>query len=78
MAEYLESSCHEIEEDTMRIWASLENRFSQLYKIAVKYIHLLGSSVPSERLFSHCGKIKSDERAQLSGEYLNKCHIFLN
>ncbi|XP_044005563.1 zinc finger BED domain-containing protein 4-like [Aphidius gifuensis] len=70
--EYLKLECFEIETNPMEIWKTLKSKFPKLFNIAVKYIHLLESSVPSERWFSHCGATEGDARGQLSGKYLNE------
>ena len=53
------------------ICAIIKLTFPKLYEQAVRYISILGTSVPSERIFSQAGNIKNDERSRLTGEHLN-------
>lgn len=60
----------------IRYWNSMSMTFPLLYKIGRKYTSLIGTSIPSERVFSLAGRIKSDLRNKLSGDHLNKL-VFL-
>ncbi|KAM0734524.1 E3 SUMO-protein ligase ZBED1 [Formica fusca] len=64
-------------EDPLKYWSSMKLTFPSLYELAIKYINIIGTSVPSERLFSQAGDIKTDNRSRLSGEHLNKL-LFLS
>lgn len=61
----------------LKYWLSMKLAFPSLYKLAIKYVSIIGTSVPSERLFSQAGDIKTDSRSRLSGEHLNKL-LFLS
>lgn len=64
-------------ENPLKYWSSMKLAFPSLYKLAIKYVSIIGTSVPSERLFSQAGDIKTDNRSRLSGEHLNKL-LFLS
>lgn len=51
--------------------------YPNLYEIAIKYLSIVGTSVPSERLFSKAGNILTEKRSRLSGTRLSKL-IFLS
>ncbi|XP_015116581.1 zinc finger BED domain-containing protein 1-like [Diachasma alloeum] len=53
-------------------WEKLKPAYPTLYSIAIKWLSIITTSVPSERLFSKAGKIKDDDRSRLTGENLNK------
>ncbi|KYN28701.1 hypothetical protein ALC57_01877 [Trachymyrmex cornetzi] len=57
--------------DPIQYWKSVKHTFPLLYELAIKYISILGTSVPLERIFSQAGNIKTDERNRLTGENLN-------
>lgn len=50
---------------------------SPLSKLAKRYLTIIATSVPSERLFSRAGNIITDLRNRLTGEHLQQL-LFLN
>lgn len=59
-------------EDPLKYWQTVKHAYPSLNKIAIQYLGVVGTSVPSERLFSKAGAIKVDNRSRLSGDLLNK------
>lgn len=51
--------------------------FPLLYKLGIKYTSLIGTRIPSDRVFSLAGLIKTDLRSNLTGEHLNRL-VFLD
>ena len=66
-----------LSEDPMGYWADMTNMFSNLAPIAIKYLSVVATSVPCERLFSKAGHIMSEKRNRLKGPKLHK-QLFLN
>lgn len=64
-------------ENPLKYWSSMKLAFPSLYKLVIKYVSIIGTSVSSERVFSQAGDIKTDNRSGLSGEHLNKL-LFLS
>ena len=58
-------------------WSSRTHAFPNLATMAQKYLGIVASSVPSERLFSTAGNIVNAKRAALSPENVNKL-VFLH
>lgn len=56
----------------LEYWQTLKISYPNLFKLAMRYATTIGTSVPSERLFSRAGLIKNDQRNRLSGEHLQK------
>ncbi|KYN04655.1 Zinc finger BED domain-containing protein 4, partial [Cyphomyrmex costatus] len=71
LRQYLRQAVIERKKDPFQYWKSVKHTFPLLYELAIKYISILGTSVPSERIFSQAGNIKTDERSRLTGEHLN-------
>lgn len=72
---YLNSSVIPLTSNPVEYWNSQTNEiFKQL---ANKYFSIVGTSVPSERLFSKAGHILSESRNRLHGKRLSKL-LFLN
>ncbi|XP_036142944.1 zinc finger BED domain-containing protein 4-like [Monomorium pharaonis] len=69
--QYLKQPIIDRKEDPFEYWKSMNHIFPSLYHEAVRYISTLGTSVPSERIFSQAGDIKNDDRSRLTGEHLN-------
>jgi len=59
-------------ENPLKHWNTVKSAYPSLYKLAMKYLSVVATSVPSERLFSRAGAIKVDNRSRLSGEHLNQ------
>ncbi|XP_012218599.1 zinc finger BED domain-containing protein 4-like [Linepithema humile] len=78
LREYLDKPAIERKEDPFQYWKSMKHTFPKLYEQAVRYISILGTLVPSERIFSQAGDIKNDERSRLTGEHLNMVLYYLS
>ena len=63
--------------DPLQWWKYYEPRFPTLAKLARKFLCVMGTSVPSERVFSVAGLTVTDKRSQISSEFVDKI-IFLN
>lgn len=72
---YLHQPPIKMDESPLKYWMS--NMHSPLKSIALKYLSIIATSVPSERLFSQAGNILTEERNRLSGEHLQHL-LFLN
>lgn len=58
-------------------WELLRSQYPTLYKIAMKYLSILATSVPCERLFSRAGNILRKARNRLSGIHMDQL-LFLS
>lgn len=59
------------DQDPFKHWHTLKPAYPTLFTIAIRYLSIVATSVPSERMFSKAGIIKSDLRSRLSGKRLN-------
>ena len=59
----------------LKYW--LINMHSDLKNIALKYLTIIATSVPSERLFSRAGNIVTESRNRITSEHLQQM-LFLN
>ena len=57
--------------DPLAYWET-EERFPKLRKLALRYLIIMGTSVPAERLFSQASNILSLKRNRLTPENLSK------
>lgn len=57
--------------DPFKYWQALKFVYPTLFAVAMRYLSVVATSVPSERVFSKAGIIKSDLRSRLSGKRLN-------
>lgn len=69
---YLRSHVGRVNDNPLEIWNDLKIQFPKLYKIAFKYLIIVGTSVPSERLFSKAGQIVNQHSNRLQGKRLSK------
>lgn len=74
---YLRSPVGRLNENPLEIWRDYKIQFPKLYKIAFKYLTIVGTSVPSERLFSQAGLVLTERRNRLKGKRLSKL-LFLH
>ena len=58
-------------------WENLKSLFPNIYPIAMKYLTMSPTSVPSERLFAQSGQIVTKQRNRLSGKHVNQL-LFLS
>lgn len=69
---YLDRKC-----DPLQFWNDKKCLFPQLSEIALKYLCIPASSVPSERLFSKAGILCNDRRNRLAPKKIDQI-LFLN
>ncbi|XP_063902930.1 E3 SUMO-protein ligase ZBED1-like [Zophobas morio] len=77
LKQYLDQSIIARNDDPIQYFKQLKIAFPELYKIATKYLSVVGTSVPCERLFSRAGEILADKRSRLTGPHLSNL-IFLS
>ncbi|XP_050340894.1 zinc finger BED domain-containing protein 4-like [Bactrocera neohumeralis] len=58
------------------VWESMKYEYPYLWNVAKKYLPIVATSVPCERLFSHAGLIANQLRSRLSPQHINEL-IFL-
>ena len=63
--------------DPLQWWKHYARRFPTLAKLARKFLCILGTSVPSERVFSTAGLTVTDKRSRLDSNVVNEI-IFMN
>ena len=63
--------------DPLKWWNENERNFPHLAKLAKKYLAILATSVPSERVFSKAGEIVSARRSRIKSKHVDML-IFLN
>jgi hypothetical protein len=67
---YLNQPPIKMEDCPIKFWSLASH--SPLSKLATKYLAIIATSVPSERLFSKAGRILNEARNRLSGEHLQQ------
>lgn len=72
---YMNQPLMKMEDNPLKYW--LLNIHSGLKNIALKYLSVIATSVPSERLFSRAGNIMTENRNQITGDHLKQL-LFLN
>ncbi|XP_025410705.1 zinc finger BED domain-containing protein 1-like [Sipha flava] len=70
------TKCHR-DEDPLKWWKENSNLYPEVSKLAKKYLSIIATSVPCERLFSEAGNITSKKRSSLSPDRVNNL-LFLN
>jgi len=60
----------------LETWEELKYEYRYFYKVAMKYLPLLATSIASERLFSRSGLIIDDHGSRLTSDHLSM-RIFL-
>lgn len=76
LKQFIDQKRIEIENCAIRFWKSMSLTFRLLHKYGIKFTSLIGSSIPSERVFSFAGLVKTNLRTRLTGEHLNRL-VFL-
>ncbi|XP_066600045.1 zinc finger BED domain-containing protein 4-like [Prorops nasuta] len=67
---YLDEPPMKIEDCPIKFWYTRSSTL--LSKLALKYLSVVGTSVPSERLFSKAGRILNESRNRLNCEHLQE------
>ena len=63
--------------DPLAYWTDHKNVYPNLYVLAIKFLCMPATSVPSERVFSKCGEIVCKKRNRLKPSTVEKI-VFLN
>lgn len=75
---YLHQPLAKLKENPMFYWSKQYTKiYPTLSKVARKYLPVVATSVPSERLFSRVGNILTKDRNRLSSDHLQHL-LFLN
>ncbi|XP_054091451.1 zinc finger BED domain-containing protein 4-like isoform X2 [Zeugodacus cucurbitae] len=69
---YLNCQVLELSGNTIDAWEEMKTVYPKLYGLSKKYCHLLGTSVPAERLFSKAGATATEKRNRLTTKRLSK------
>jgi len=69
---YLHHNILKLDHDPLIEWENTNIIFPKLYKLAMKYLVVPGTSVPSERLFNKAGETISNTRNRLTGSRVSK------
>ncbi|XP_018374028.1 PREDICTED: zinc finger BED domain-containing protein 4-like [Trachymyrmex cornetzi] len=76
LRQFLNANVVSRSEDPFKIWQKLKDVYPMVYEVAMKYFVIVGTSVPSERLFSAAGNIISMKRSRIKGKRASQI-IFL-
>ncbi|XP_077270860.1 zinc finger BED domain-containing protein 4-like [Temnothorax americanus] len=76
LRQFLNANVVDRSEDPLKVWYKLKDVYPNVYEVAMKYFVIVGTSVPSERLFSAAGDIISAKRSRITGERASQI-IFL-
>ncbi|XP_022818894.1 zinc finger BED domain-containing protein 1-like [Spodoptera litura] len=74
---YLEEPLLPRSQDPAKWWFSKKEAYPRLYKLFLKRLCIVATSVPSERIFSKAGQVIVDRRNRLSGKKVSQI-LFLN
>ncbi|TGZ47658.1 Zinc finger BED domain-containing protein 4 [Temnothorax longispinosus] len=77
LSSYLASPLVSLKDDPLKTWESMKMLYPTLYILATKYLSIVATSIPAERLFSKTGIAAVQSRNRLAGKRLNKL-LFLN
>ncbi|XP_050527498.1 zinc finger BED domain-containing protein 4-like isoform X2 [Daktulosphaira vitifoliae] len=70
--DYLGKPVEKIDTKPLEAWEYMKSLYPNLYYIARQKLSIVGTSVPSERLFSKTGQTISKARNRLTGKHLSK------
>lgn len=77
LRQYFETPHEDLNSCPGKYWIENKNSFKQLSQLALKYLCIPATSVPSERIFSTAGQIVSERRSRLKPKNVNMI-LFLN
>lgn len=77
MRQYIEEKIIYRKENPLKWWQTRAPLYPQLSNLAQKYLCVMATSVPSERIFSKSGQILSEKRACIKPKRMEKI-LFLN
>lgn len=69
---YLRAPVSRLNENPLEVWTDYKVQFPLLYNVAFKYLTMVASSVPSERLFSKAAQVLTQQRSRLQAKRVNK------
>lgn len=69
---FLKNGVISLDSNPLEWWQKHEQIYPTLAKIARRFLGVVATSVPSERLFSKSGNMVTEKRNRLSGEKLEK------
>lgn len=75
--QYVESSYVDRKSDPLKFWEDRKTTNPAMYKMAMKYLCIPATSVPSERVFSEAGLLCNQRRNRLDPEKVDQI-LFLN
>jgi hypothetical protein len=75
--QYLQLPVISRNEDVLTFWLQNRNHYTHLYQLHHKYLCIVGTSVPAERVFSKAGNIITAKRNRLSPKRVEKI-IFMS
>ncbi|XP_052128665.1 zinc finger BED domain-containing protein 4-like [Frankliniella occidentalis] len=73
---YISRELLPITADPLKRWEAIKPLYPNLYIVAQKYLSILATSLPSERLFSKLSFISTEETSRLTAEHLSQ-RVFL-
>lgn len=59
LRQYLNSALIDRKDDPLKYWSKMKDIYPNIYKIAIKHLIVIATSVPSQRLFSKADNIIS-------------------
>lgn len=68
---YLRSPLISLNQNPLEWWESNRHLYSRLHPIAIKYLTVVATSVPSERLFSKAGLTVNKQRSSMKPKRLS-------
>lgn len=69
---YLNSQVLPLKSNVVDAWDDMKTVYPKLYEVSQNYCHLIGTSVPAERLFSKAGSTATLKRNRLTTKRLSK------
>jgi zinc finger BED domain-containing protein 1 (E3 SUMO-protein ligase ZBED1) len=74
---YLNSPNEKIQQNPLAFWKMMKDTYPTIFEVVFKYVPVIATSVPSERLFSQAGLILNSLRNRLSEDLAEKL-LFLH
>lgn len=72
LRQFLNQSACARKSNPLEVWETLKHQFPWVYKVSLDYLHILATSVHSERLFSEAGIRITKQRNRLSGSHVEQ------
>jgi len=77
LEKYIALASIALDANPLKWWKLYQLQFPTLSILAIKYLCIPGTSVPSERIFNSAGNIITDHRSLLSPEHIEEIIFFL-